>query len=341
MLLCVGNPMMIILGREVDRMEKEDIVLEVRDMKKYFPVKEGFFPRKKKYVKAVDGISFDIKRGETFGLVGESGCGKTTAGRTIIRLYDPTDGVVKFNNQVIDDTNIKDVRRDMQMIFQDPYGCLNPRMTVAEILGEPLEIYNVTRGREKEEMIHSALERVGLSKKFANRYSHEFSGGQRQRVGIARALMLNPKLIVCDEPISALDVSIQGQIVNMLQELQEELDLTYLFIAHDLAMVKYISDRIGVMYLGKIVEIAEGHDLYKNPTHPYTKALLSSIPIADPDLSASMDRIILEGSVPSPINPPSGCKFRTRCRYAMDICKEVEPELKSIGRDHNVACHLY
>lgn len=322
-------------------MEKREVVLKVKNLKKYFPGSKKFFSKKSTYVKAVDGIDFDIKRGETFGLVGESGCGKTTAGRTIIRLYDPTDGEVKFENQVIDDMNIQELRRDMQMIFQDPYGCLNPRMTVAEILGEPLEIYNIAKGKEKQDRIHSSMVRVGLSKRLANRYPHEFSGGQRQRIGIARALMLNPKFIVCDEPISALDVSIQGQIVNMLQKLQDELDLTYLFIAHDLAMVKYISDRIGVMYLGKIVELADGHELYKNPSHPYTKALLSSIPIADPDLSAKMERVILEGNIPSPLNVPSGCRFRTRCRYAMDICKEIEPKLEQVGINHKVACHLY
>lgn len=321
-------------------MEKTDVVLEVKEMKKYFPVREGFFSKTQTYVKAVDGISFDIKAGETFGLVGESGCGKTTAGRTIIRLYEPTEGKIKFRNQVMDHMNIRELRKDMQMIFQDPYGCLNPRMTVAEILGEPLDIYHVAKGQEKQDIIYASLEKVGLGKHFANRYPHEFSGGQRQRIGIARALMLKPKLIVCDEPISALDVSIQAQIVNMLQDLQSELGLTYLFIAHDLAMVRYISNRIGVMYLGKIVEIAEGHELYSNPVHPYTKALLSSIPIADPDLSAGMERIILEGNVPSPINPPPGCKFKTRCRYTMKICEEAEPELRSIGADHEIACHL-
>ncbi len=321
-------------------MEDRDIVLQVKNLKKYFPIKEGFFTRKPIYLKAVDGVSFEIKKGETFGLVGESGCGKTTTGRTIIKLYEPTDGEVIFNNQTLSKMNMRNIRKDMQMIFQDPYGCLNPRMTVSEILAEPLEIYKVSSGIEKQNMVYDALAKVGLSKKFANRYPHEFSGGQRQRVGIARALMLSPKLIVCDEPISALDVSVQGQIVNMLQDLQVDLGLTYLFIAHDLAMVKYISDRIGVMYLGKIVEISESHDLYDNPIHPYTQALLSSIPIADPDASAKMERIVLQGSVPSPISSPSGCRFRTRCKYAKSICEEVEPELKEVSEGHKVACHL-
>ncbi|WP_246566035.1 ABC transporter ATP-binding protein [Tissierella simiarum] len=259
---------------------------------------------------------------------------------SIIRLYEPTYGDIIFENQKMNNINAKTIRKDMQMIFQDPYGCLNPRMTVAEILGEPLEIFNIAKGEEKRRMVHEALQKVGLSRNSTDRYPHEFSGGQRQRVGIARSLILNPKLVVCDEPISALDVSIQAQIVNMLQDLQDELGLTYLFIAHDLAMVKYISDRIGVMYLGKIVEIAESHELYESPIHPYTKALLSSIPIADPDASAEMERIILEGNVPSPLSPPSGCKFRTRCLCAMDICEKEEPSLKEIEKGHSVACHL-
>ena len=322
-------------------MKTNDTILEVKNLKKYFPVNKGLFNRNPQYVKAVDDISFSVRKGETFGLVGESGCGKTTAGRTIINLYEPTEGEIIFDGKNLNQVDEKSIRRNMQMIFQDPYGSLNPRMTVAEIIGEPLEIYKVAEGEEKTKLIHEALERVGLSKYFTDRYPHEFSGGQRQRIGIARALMLNPKLIICDEPISALDVSIQAQIVNMLQDLQDRLGLTYLFIAHDLAMVKYISDRIGVMYLGKIVEIAESHELYTNPQHPYTKALLSAIPIADPDLSEKIERIPLEGSVPSPISPPSGCRFRTRCKYATDNCKDEEPKLKQVGKDHMAACHLH
>lgn len=324
-------------------MHNNEAILKVNNLKKYFPVRKGLFTKKQNYLKAVDGISFDIKKGETFGLVGESGCGKSTAGRTIIGLYDSTDGDVVFNNEKINipsGNKIKAIRKDLQMIFQDPYASLNPRMTVADIVGEPIDIHKIAHGNEKKRMVHEMLEKVGLSKNCTDRYPHEFSGGQRQRVGIARALILKPKLIVCDEPISALDVSIQAQIVNMLQDLQQELGLTYLFIAHDLSMVKYISERIGVMYLGKIVEIAESQELYSNPIHPYTQALLSSIPIADPDASAKIQRIILQGSVPSPLSPPSGCKFRTRCRFVKDICREEEPALKEITKGHRVACHL-
>jgi len=318
-------------------------LLEVSGLKKYFPVKQGLLGSKTSYVQAVDDVTFSIKMGETLGLVGESGCGKSTTGRTIIRLYEPTAGQIIFDGQDISKFSQKQLlpyRKRIQMIFQDPYASLNSRMTVGDIIGEPLDIHGIAKGRERIERIHNLLETVGLSGDHANRYPHEFSGGQRQRVGIARALAVEPDFIIADEPISALDVSIQAQVVNMLEDLQERMGLTYLFIAHDLSMVKHISDRIGVMYLGKLVEIAGSDELYYKPQHPYTQALLSAVPIADPETAKKSSRIILEGDVPSPLNPPSGCRFRTRCRYAMDICKEVEPLLKDVGAGHCVACHL-
>jgi len=318
------------------------ILLEVKNLKKYFPVSNGFLKREIQYLKAVDDVNFYIKKGETFGLVGESGCGKSTTGRTIIRLYDVTDGEIIFDGAEIGklkEKQLKPFRKRMQMIFQDPYASLNSRMTVGDIIVEPLDIHNIARGKERQDIIYDLLEKVGLNKEHANRYPHEFSGGQRQRIGIARALAVKPDFIICDEPISALDVSIQAQVVNMLEDLQEEMGLTYLFIAHDLSMVKHISDRIGVMYLGKLVEVADSDELYSNPLHPYTQALLSAIPIPDPKVTRSKQRIILEGDVPSPINPPRGCKFRTRCRYATEKCKEVEPELVDIGNGHMHACH--
>lgn len=321
----------------------EATLLRVKNLKKYFPAKRGFFGKNILYTKAVDDISFDIKKGETFGLVGESGCGKTTTGRCIIRLYDITDGEVYFNGKEIGkakERDLKYLRKEFQMIFQDPYASLNSRMTVSDIIGEPLEIHNIASGKERQELVYELLHRVGLSKDHANRFPHEFSGGQRQRIGIARALAVGPSFIVCDEPISALDVSIQAQVVNMLEDLQKDLGLTYLFVAHELSMVKHISDRIGVMYLGKMVEIASSHELYESPIHPYTQALLSAIPIPDPDITAKRQTVVLEGDVPSPINPPSGCRFRTRCKYAMDICKEEEPQLANIGTEHFVACHI-
>jgi oligopeptide/dipeptide ABC transporter ATP-binding protein len=321
----------------------EATLLRVKNLKKYFLAKRGFFGKNILYTKAVDDISFDIKKGETFGLVGESGCGKTTTGRCIIRLYDITDGEVYFNGKEIGkakERDLKYLRKEFQMIFQDPYASLNSRMTVSDIIGEPLEIHNIASGKERQELVYELLHRVGLSKDHANRFPHEFSGGQRQRIGIARALAVGPSFIVCDEPISALDVSIQAQVVNMLEDLQKDLGLTYLFVAHDLSMVKHISDRIGVMYLGKMVEIASSHELYESPIHPYTQALLSAIPIPDPDITAKRQTVVLEGDVPSPINPPSGCRFRTRCKYAMDICKEEEPQLANIGIEHFVACHI-
>ncbi|MCT4634596.1 MAG: dipeptide ABC transporter ATP-binding protein [Firmicutes bacterium] len=322
---------------------KNDVLIEIKNLKKYFPINKGFFKKDTAYVKAVDGVSFDIKKGETFGLVGESGCGKSTTGRTIIRLYDVTDGEIVFDGTELgrlSQQELKPFRKKIQMIFQDPYASLNSRMTVGDIIGEPIDIHNIASGEERQRIIYDLLERVGLSKDHANRYPHEFSGGQRQRIGIARALAVNPDFIICDEPISALDVSIQAQVVNMLEDLQKELGLTYLFIAHDLSMVKHISDRIGVMYLGKLVEVSTADGLYDNPNHPYTKALLSAIPIPDPEFSENNERVILEGDVPSPLNPPSGCRFRTRCQYAMDICAEKEPELIDLGDGHMSACHL-
>ena len=323
--------------------KKEDILLEVKNLKKYFKSKKGFFGNKIQHVKAVDDVSFYIKKGETFGLVGESGCGKSTTGRTLIRLYDVTGGNIIFDGQDISGLKEKDLipfRKKIQMIFQDPYASLNTRMTVADIVGEPLDIHGIAKGQERQNRIYELLEKVGLSKDHASRYPHEFSGGQRQRIGIARALAVDPEFIICDEPISALDVSIQAQVVNMLEDLQKELGLTYLFIAHDLSMVKHISDRIGVMYLGKMVEVAESDELYEKPAHPYTRALLSSIPIPDPELNAQMEREILEGDVPSPLDPPSGCRFRTRCKYVKDICSQEEPILQEVAPGHMAACHF-
>ncbi|MFB0959463.1 MAG: dipeptide ABC transporter ATP-binding protein [Clostridiaceae bacterium] len=323
----------------------DDVMLEVQDLCKYFPVKTGIFNAKDTFVKAVDNVSFKIRRGKTLGLVGESGCGKTTAGRTIIKLYKPTSGRIIFDGKDITDYSQKQmepIRREMQMIFQDPYASLNPRMTVGDIIGESIDIHKIMKGPQRKERIEYLLRKVGLNKEHINRYPHEFSGGQRQRIGIARALAVEPKLIVCDEPISALDVSIQAQIINMLEELQEELGLTYLFIAHDLSMVKHISDDIGVMYLGQLVEVGEATNVYDTPMHPYTKALLSAVPIPDPETTRKHQRIVLQGELPSPINPPSGCHFRTRCPHAMEICAKEQPlllEVKGTGRD--VACHLF
>lgn len=322
---------------------QNEILIEVRNLKKYFTVNHGFFAKSKKYVKAVDDVSFYIRKGETLGLVGESGCGKSTTGRTIIKLYEPTGGEVIYDGvdiSKLSEAELKPYRKRMQMIFQDPYASLNSRMTVGDIIGEALDIHNIATGDERNKIIFDLLDRVGLNKDHASRYPHEFSGGQRQRIGIARALAVNPDFIICDEPISALDVSIQAQVVNMLEDLQQELGLTYLFIAHDLSMVKHISDRIGVMYLGKMVELCDAHELYERPEHPYTQSLLSAIPIPDPEVTRAKQRIILEGDVPSPLNPPSGCRFRTRCRYAMDRCAAEEPALRDLGGGHMVACHL-
>lgn len=319
-------------------MEKQ-VLLSVKDLKKHFHM------GKNETLKAVDGISFDIYKGETFGLVGESGCGKSTAGRTMIGLYDRTDGEVIFNGKDVHVMSEKErfqFHRQMQMIFQDPYASLNPRSTVKEIISEPMEVHGLYKDKkERLERIYQLLEDVGLNRDHANRYPHEFSGGQRQRIGIARALALDPDFIIADEPISALDVSVQAQVVNLLKRLQNEKGLTYLFIAHDLSMVKQISNRIGVMYLGHIVELTSSNELYKKPLHPYTQALLSAIPIPDPDIEDKRERIILEGELPSPMNPPSGCVFRTRCPHAMEVCAKERPVWQEIDTNHFVACHLY
>lgn len=319
-------------------------LLDVRGLKKYFPITQGIlFQHKVADVKAVDGLSFFVREGETLGLVGESGCGKSTTGRTILQLYKPTEGEVLFRGKDLSKLSgeeLRHMRADMQMIFQDPYASLNPRMTVGDIIGEPLEVHNIAKGREKKERVQELLQTVGLNPYFINRYPHEFSGGQRQRIGVARALAVNPDFIVCDEPISALDVSIQAQIINLLEELQDKFHLTYLFIAHDLSVVRHISDRIAVMYLGKIMELTDRKTLYENPLHPYTRALLSAVPIPDPVIEEKRERIILVGDVPSPINPPRGCRFHTRCPLAIPICKQVEPEWRDVGGNHWVACHV-
>lgn len=321
-------------------------LLEVRDLKMHFPITRGIIiQRQVGAIKAVDGIDFTLFRGETLGLVGESGCGKSTTGRAILQLHRPTHGEVLFEGKDLTKTKgeeLRKMRRRMQMIFQDPYASLNPRMTVGSIIGEPLEVHGIGSGRkDRQERVQALLKTVGLNPYFVNRYPHEFSGGQRQRIGIARALAVNPSFIVCDEPISALDVSIQAQIINLLEDLQEELGLTYLFIAHDLSVVRHISDRIAVMYLGKIAEVADRDELYANPMHPYTQALLSAVPIPDPQIENQRRRIILEGDVPSPANPPKGCNFSTRCPRVMDICKEKDPPFKEYSSGHYVACWLH
>lgn len=313
-----------------------EILVDVRNLKEYFPVRSGF---KVNTLKAVDDVSFTVNRGETLGLVGESGCGKTTVGRTLLRLYEPTDGEVYFDGELITDKNITSMRKKMQMVFQDPYSSLNPRMTVEDIIGEPLDVHRLYSGRkERREKILELMALVGLNAEHATRYAHEFSGGQRQRIGIARALAVNPDFIVCDEPVSALDVSIQAQVVNMFEELQDKLNMAYLFIAHDLLVVRHISDRIAVMYLGKIVEIADSDELCDNPIHPYSQSLLSAVPIPDPKITRARKRIVLEGDVPSPLNMPSGCPFRTRCRYATEQCANECPSLTDKGNGHQVAC---
>lgn len=318
-----------------------ELLLEVNNLVKYFPIRAGFLRRIVNHVRAVDGVSFTVHKGETLGLVGESGCGKTTTARTILRLQEPTSGSIRFEGQDLLKLRKRELRlkrRDMQIIFQDPYSSLNPRLTVGQIIGEPLRIHKMVAGADLEARVKSLLEKVGLASYHYRRYPHEFSGGQRQRIGIARALALNPKLIVCDEPVSALDVSIQSQILNLLEDLQKEFDLTYLFIAHNLSVVKHISDRVGVMYLGKLVEMTTSNKLYAEPLHPYTQVLLSAIP--QPDARRERKRIVVQGDVPSPINPPAGCRFHTRCPYVVDRCKSEVPEWSEVRPEHFVACHL-
>ena len=334
-------------------MATNNVLLNVKNLKKYFPVRKGVLRRLAGYVKAVDDVSLFINEGETLGLVGESGCGKTTAGRSILRLLEPTAGEILFRSKKLsgqngagretdvasaDDELLKTLRRDMQIIFQDPYSSLNPRMTIATIVGEPLRVYGMKRDSEWEDRVLKLLEAVGLKADHMRRYPHEFSGGQRQRIGIARALALDPQLVVADEPVSALDVSIQAQVINLLEELQEAFGLTYLFIAHDLSVVKHISSRVAVMYLGKIVELAKTEELFAEVKHPYTEALMSAVPVPDPDFKVK--RITLEGDVPSPMNPPSGCYFHPRCRYAKEICQKEAPTYRDIGNEHFVTCHF-
>ena len=318
-------------------------LVDIKNLKMYFPINKGLLKGNTKYLKAVDDVSISINKGETFGMVGESGCGKTTVGRTILRLYNATEGQIIYDGNDITKLNDKEMfpyRKKIQMIFQDPYTSLNPRMTVGEIIGAPLQVHKLYKGKEKEDRIKELISLVGLKYDHINRYIHEFSGGQRQRIGIARALAVEPEFIVCDEPISALDVSIQAQIINILEEFQEKFGFTYLFISHDLSMVRHISHKVGVMYLGNLVEYADVDELYDNMLHPYTKSLFSAAPIADPQKARSIQRIILSGDVPSPINPPSGCPFRTRCTYAKNICANEKPILKSYSSNHMVACHM-
>ena len=318
---------------------KNDILLDVRGLKQYFPINTGFL--KTRPLKAVNDVSFTIRRGETLGLVGESGCGKTTVGRTILHLYQPTAGEIRYDGQLIESKqSIREFRKKATMVFQDPYSSLNPRMTVSDIVAEPLDVHELCRTKqEREERVLELLGYVGLNSEHASRYAHEFSGGQRQRIGIARALAVNPEFIVCDEPVSALDVSIQAQVINMFDDLQDRLGLTYLFIAHDLLVVRHISDRIAVMYLGKLVELADAEEIYRHPLHPYSRSLLSAVPLPDPKKARANKRIVLSGDIPSPLNAPSGCPFRTRCRYATEQCAQSMPELKDEGAGHLVACH--
>ena len=325
------------MSKEAKTTNKSEYLVEVKDLKQYFPIKVGFM--KTIPLKAVDGVSFAIKPGETLGMVGESGCGKTTVGRSLLRLYTPTGGEVFYNGEKVDGSTVRHMRKEMQMVFQDPYSSLNPRMTVEDIIGEPLDVHNLYTSRgERRDKIINLMELVGLNAEHATRYAHEFSGGQRQRIGIARALATDPKFIVCDEAVSALDVSIQAQVINMFEELQEKLGVAYLFIAHDLLVVHHISDRIAVMYLGRIVEIADSNELNENPIHPYTQSLLSAVPYPDPKMARERHRIVLEGDVPSPLHMPSGCAFRTRCKYATEQCAKECPPLTDRGDGHQVAC---
>jgi len=318
-------------------------LVEVKNLVKYFPLLAGVMRRKIADIKAVDNVSFNIRQGEVLGLVGESGCGKTTVGRCVLRLYDITAGNIYFQGKditIVQGEELRKLRRDMQLIFQDPYASLNPRMTIGDIIGEPLQVHNLVTDKEYKQKVAELMELVELEPRMVDRYPHEFSGGQRQRIGIARALATRPKFIVCDEPVSALDVSIQAQVIKLLKQLKEELGLTYLFIAHDLSVVRYISDRVVVMYLGKVVETADSEELYERPLHPYTQALLSAVPIPCPEVDRQRKRILLTGDVPSPLFPPRGCRFHTRCRLAKTECREREPEIKDLGNEHLVACHL-
>lgn len=325
--------------------DRFETLLELSDVKKHFPIKAGLLQKTVGQIKAVDGINLKVNKGETLGIVGESGCGKSTVGRTIIRLYEPTDGKIIFNGRDISHLSEgelrKDVRKNIQMIFQDPFASLNPRKTLRSIIREPLDTHHIYKSKERDEKVEALLEKVGLNASFINRYPHEFSGGQRQRIGIARALALNPELIIADEAVSALDVSIQAQIINLMEDLQEEFGLTYIFISHDLSVVRHISDRVGVMYLGKMMELASKKELYAEPLHPYTQALLSAVPIPRKKGVVKRERIILKGELPSPANPPKGCVFHTRCPAAFDLCKQVNPDFNEVKNNHFVACHLY
>ena len=321
--------------------ERKTPLLEVRDLKKWFPAKKSHFSREKIFIKAVDGVSFTLNEGETLGVVGESGCGKSTMGRSVLRLLEPTGGQVIYKGvdyTALKDKELRDSRKELQIIFQDPYASLDPRMTIGDIIAEPLDIQLKLSAKERMERVLQTMDRAGLNTRFVNRYPHEFSGGQRQRIGIARAIALNPKIMVCDEPVSALDVSIQAQVINLLMDLQKEMGMAYIFISHDLSVIKHISDRVAVMYLGHLVEIADKKDIYAHPMHPYTVALLSAIPV--PDRKHKKEKIVLEGDLPSPANPPSGCVFHTRCYKAQDICKTEVPELKDCGNGHCCACHF-
>ncbi|MGM0921850.1 MAG: ABC transporter ATP-binding protein [Bacillota bacterium] len=326
-------------------LKPDETILQLIDVQKHFPIKAGILQRTAGHVKAVDGINLTVKKGETIGIVGESGCGKSTAGRTIIRLYEPTGGKIIFDGQDIshlpESELRKTVRKNIQMVFQDPFASLNPRKTLGSIIKEPMDTHDLYKGRERLERVEELLEKVGLNASFINRYPHEFSGGQRQRIGIARAIALNPQMVIADEAVSALDVSIQAQIINLLEDLQDEFNLTYMFISHDLSVVRHISDRVGVMYLGKMMELADKHSLYSDPLHPYTQALLSAVPVPRKAGQARRERIVLKGELPSPANPPQGCVFHTRCPAATRVCREAVPQFKEVKKNHFVACHLY